>query len=42
MVEENINEELRMKNIYETRNDFLKEIEQNELIEQSTKRFVQL
>ena len=42
MVEKNINEELRMKNIYETRNDFLKGIEQNELIEQSTKRFVQL
>ena len=42
MVEKNINEELRMKNIYETRNDFLKDIEQNELIEQSTNRFVQL
>ena len=32
MVEENISQELRFKNIDETRNYFLEEIEQNELI----------
>ena len=32
MVEEDINQELRLKNIHKTRNYFLKEIEQNELI----------
>ena len=32
MVEEHINQELRLKNIDETRNYFLEEIEQNELM----------
>ena len=32
MVEENISQEFRLKNIDETRNYFLKEIEQNELM----------
>ena len=32
MVEENINHEFRLKNIDETRNHFLKEIEQKELM----------
>ena len=32
MVEKNISQEFRLKNIEETRNYFLKEIEQNELM----------
>ena len=32
MVEENISQEFRLKNIDETRNYFLEEIEQNELM----------
>ena len=32
MVEEDISQEFRLKNIHKTRNYFLKEIEQNELI----------
>ena len=42
MVEENISQELRLKYIDETRNYFLGEIEKNELMSRSTKRFVQL
>ena len=32
MKKENLSQEFRLKNINETRNDFLEEIEQNELI----------
>ena len=32
MVEENISQEFKLKNIYETRDYFLEEIEKNELI----------
>ena len=32
MVEENITQEFKLKNIYETRDYFLEEIEKNELI----------
>ena len=32
MAEENISQEIRLKNIDETRNYFLKEIEQNEMM----------
>ena len=32
MAEENINQEFRLKNIDESRNYFIKEIDQNELI----------
>ena len=37
MVEENISQEFRLKNIDETRNYFLKEIEQNELMRKKHK-----
>ena len=46
MVEENISQEFRLKNIDDTRNNFLEEIEQNELISKmhrkvcATQRFV--
>ena len=42
MTEENISQEFRLKNIDETKNYFLKEIKQNELMGKNTKRFVQL
>ena len=42
MAEENISQEFRLENIDETRNYFLEEIKQNELMSKSTKRFVQL
>ena len=42
MVEENISQELRFKNIDETRNYFLEKIKQNELMSRKWKRFVQL
>ena len=43
MVEENISQECRLKDVYETRNYFLEEIEQNELISiEQKKRFMQL
>ena len=32
MSEENVSQELRLKNIYETRNYLLKEVNQNELM----------
>ena len=32
MARENMSQEFRLKNIYETRNDFIKEINQSELI----------
>ena len=38
MVEENINQEFRLKNIDETRNYFLKEIEQNELMSKKAQK----
>ena len=38
MVEENINQEFRLKNIDETRNYFLEEIQQNELISANHKK----
>ena len=39
MSEENISQEFRLKNIHETRNYFLEEIKQNELITKQQKRF---
>ena len=38
MVEENISQELRFKKIEETRNYFLEEIEQNELMSRKRKK----
>ena len=38
MAEENISQEFRLKNIVETRNYFLKEIEQNELMSKKYKK----
>ena len=38
MVKENINQEFRSKNIDETRNYFLEEIEQNELVSREHKK----
>ena len=38
MVEENTNQEFRLKNMDKTRNYFLKEIEQNELIRRKHKK----
>ena len=38
MVEENIRQDLRLKNIDETRNYFLEEIEQNELMSRKHKK----
>ena len=38
MAEENISQKFRLKNIDETRNYFLKEIEQNELMSKKQKR----
>ena len=42
MAEENISQEFRFKNIDETRKYLIEEINQNELMSKSTKRFVQL
>ena len=43
MVEENIRKWFRLKNLDKTRNDFLEEIKQNELINKKHKKsFVQL
>ena len=39
MFEENISQEFRLKNIRETRNYFLEEIKQNELITKQQKKF---
>ena len=38
MVEENISQEFRLKNIDETRNYFLEEIEQNELMSKKQRK----
>ena len=38
MAEENISQELRLKNIYETRNYFIEEIKQNEMISKKHKK----
>ena len=38
MVEQNISQEFRFKNIYEIRNYFLEEIEQNELMSRKHKK----
>ena len=37
MVEENLSQEFRLKNIEETRNSFIKEIDQNELMKRQRK-----
>ena len=42
MVDENISQKFRLKNIDETRNYFLEEIEQNELMSRKQKRLVEL
>ena len=42
MAEENISQEFRLKNIDETRNSLIEEINRNELMIKITKRFVQL
>ena len=42
VAEENIGQECRLKNIDETINYFLEEIEQNELMSRKHKKFVQL
>ena len=43
MAEENISQKFRLKNINETRNYLIEEINQNELMSKKhTKRFVQL
>ena len=39
MVEENINQEFRLKNIDETRNYFLEDLQQNELMSKKCKKF---
>ena len=41
MLEENISQEFRVKNIEETRNYFIETIEQNELLRNKHKNFVQ-
>ena len=41
MCKENISQKFILRNIDETRNYFLQEIKQNELMRKSTKRFVQ-
>ena len=41
MTEENISQEFRLKNIDETRNYLIENINRNELMSESTKRFVQ-
>ena len=40
MLEENISQEFRVKNIEETRNYFIEKIEQNELLRNKHKNFV--
>ena len=42
MVEENISQKFRLKNIDETRNYLLSKVKQNDLCVESAKRFVQL
>ena len=42
MVEENISQEFRLKNIDETRNYLIKEINRNELMSKKRKKLVQL
>ena len=42
MVEENISQELTLKNIDETRNYFLEEMEHNKVMSMKRKRFKQL
>ena len=42
MVEENISQQFRLKNIDETRNYLIEEIHRNELMSKKHKRFVQL
>ena len=37
MVKENLSQEFRLKNIEETRNSFIKEIDQNELMKRQRK-----
>ena len=39
MSEENISQEFRLKNIHKTRNNFIKEINQNELMGQKHQKF---
>ena len=40
MTEENISQEFRLKNIDETRNYFIEEINQNELMSKKHKKFI--
>ena len=40
--DKNVSQEFRFKNINETRNYFVKEIDKNQLMKKSIKRFVQL
>ena len=42
MAEENISQEFKLKNIDETRNSFIEEINQNELMSKKYKTFVGL
>ena len=42
MSEENVSQEFRLKNLDETRNYWIEEINRNELMSKRTKRFVQL
>ena len=42
MVEENISQEFRLKNIDETRNYLIEEIKQNQLVSKKHKTFVQI
>ena len=41
MTEENISQEFRLKNIDETRNCFIEEINQNELMSKKHKKFIE-
>ena len=41
MLEENISQEFRLENIDETSNYFLKEINQNELMNKKHKKFIE-
>ena len=42
MTKENISQESRLENIDETRNYFLEEVKQNELMSRIRKKFVQI
>ena len=42
MIQEKVSQEFRLKNINETRNYFIVEVKQNELMSKTPKRFVPL